>query len=156
VLKKSLSDRSVVRNKTKTLRNQDENTTTPRFSAPELESENGTKDFFNTLLGFWYMATGARQERVPLEAGCREKQSSRQLRECCEEAAGKLTALAYALAATLTDAASTPSAIVTTAFVLVVAPTVMPVVLVLMVGVGHWLRRSWWRRTRWRRGGRGV
>jgi hypothetical protein len=59
-----LSDRSVVQNKTKTLRTPGENTTKPGFSAPELGSENGTKEFFNTLGRFWYRERYALRELV--------------------------------------------------------------------------------------------
>jgi hypothetical protein len=48
-----VSDRSAVYNKTRTLRNPGENTTKPGFSAPELGSENGTREFFNTLVGLY-------------------------------------------------------------------------------------------------------
>jgi hypothetical protein len=49
LLKKSLSEWSVVQNRSQTPTNQGQKTTKAGFYAPQRGSENGTKEFFNTL-----------------------------------------------------------------------------------------------------------
>jgi hypothetical protein len=49
LLKKSLSEWSVVQNRSQTPTNQGQNTTKAGFYAPQQGSENGMKEFFNTL-----------------------------------------------------------------------------------------------------------